>query len=131
MCVSNKYVLLMGDFNARTHSKQYYMDEDHFFCRQFDYDRDLIDHFQNSEILDQYNLPKVRTSQDKIINNEGNMLIDTCKLNNSFILNSRCGSDKNVCAMTFRNQSIIDYSIISHQALELLHMFKILELDSF
>ena len=55
MCVSNKYVLLMGDFNARTHNKQDYMDEDQFFCRQFDYDKDLIDHFQNSSILDQYN----------------------------------------------------------------------------
>ena len=75
-------------------------------------------------------LPKVRTSQDKIINNEGNMLIDTCKLNNLFILNGRCGTDKNVGAMTFRNLSIIDYSIISYQALKFVHMFNILELDS-
>ena len=36
------------------------------------------------------------------------MLIDTCKLNNLFILNGRCGTDNNVGAMTFRNQSIID-----------------------
>ena len=106
------------------------MDEDQFFCRQFDYNNDLIDHFQNSAILDQYNLPKVRTSQDKIINNEGNMLIDTSKLNNLFILNGRYGTDKNVGAMTFRNQSIIDYSIISHQALKFVHMLNILELDS-
>ena len=33
MCDSNKCVLLMGDFNARTHNKQDYMDEDHFFLR--------------------------------------------------------------------------------------------------
>ena len=130
MCVSNKYVLLMGDWNARTNNKQDFLDEDEFFRHQFDYDKDLIDHFQNSSILDQCNLPKIRTSQDKIINNEGNMLIDLCKSNNLFILNGRCGSDKNIGAMTFRNQSIIDYSIIPHQALQFVKMFSILELDS-
>ena len=126
MCVSNKYVLLMGDFNARIHNKQDFLDEDEFFRHQFDYDKDLIDHFQNSTILDQCNLPKIRT----IINNEGNMLIDTCKSNNLFLRNGRCGSDKNIGAMTFRNQSIIDYSIIPHQALQFVKMFSILELDS-
>ena len=65
----------MGDFNVRTHNKQDFMDEDELLCRLFDYGKDMFDHFQNSAILDQYNLPKVRTSQDKIINNEGNMLI--------------------------------------------------------
>ena len=50
MCVSNKYALLMGDFKSRTH----HMDEDKFYCRQFDYDKDLIDYFQISAILDQY-----------------------------------------------------------------------------
>ena len=54
MCVSNKYALLMGDFKSRTHNKQDYMDEDKFYCRQFDYDKNLIDYFQNSAILDQY-----------------------------------------------------------------------------
>ena len=43
--VSNKYVLLMGDFNARPHNKQDFLDEDEFFRHQFDYDKDLIDHF--------------------------------------------------------------------------------------
>ena len=89
----------------------------------------MIDHFQNSTVLNQFALAKIRTSQDKTINNEGNMLIDTCKSNNLFILNGRCGSDKNVGAMTFRNQSIIDYSIVSHQALQFVKMFKISELD--
>ena len=129
MCVSNKYVLLMGDFNARTYNKQDFLDEDEFFRHQFDYDKDMIDHFQNSTVLNQFGLTKIRTSQDKTVNNEGNMLIDTCKSNNLFILNGRCGSDKNVGAMTFRNQSIIDYSIVSHQALQFVKMFKISELD--
>ena len=66
MCVSNKFVFLMGDFNVRIHNKQDFMDEDEFLCRQ------LI----MIKNINQINLPKVRTSQDKIINNEGNMLLD-------------------------------------------------------
>ena len=84
----------MGDFNARTYNKQDFLDEDEFFRHQFNFDEDLIEHFQSSRLLDQYNLPKNRTAQDKITNNEGNMLIDLCKSNNLFILNGRCGSDK-------------------------------------
>ena len=120
----------MGDFNARTQNKQDFLDEDGFFSQLFDYDHDLTDHFQNSSILDKCNMPKIRVSQDKTINNEGNMLIDICKANSLFILNGRCGSDKHIGAMTFRGQSIIDYTIISHQALGFVKMFSILELDS-
>ena len=120
----------MGDFNARTQNKQDFLDEDDFFSQHFDYDNDLTDQFQNSSILDKCNMPKIRVSQDKTINNEGNMLIDICKANSLFILNGRCGSDKNIGAMTFRSQSIIDYAIISHQALDFVKMFSILELDS-
>ena len=46
-----------------------------------------------------------KSVQDKVINNEGNKLIDICKSNNLFILNGRCGTDKNIGAMTFRNLS--------------------------
>ena len=87
--------------------------------------------FQNSAILDHYNSSKVCTSQDKSINYDGNMLIDTCKINNLFIRKSgRCGTDKIFGAMNFCNQSIIGYSIISHQAMRFVHMFNILELES-
>ena len=63
-----------------------FLDEDEFFRHQFDYDKDLIDHFQNSTILDQSNLTKIRTSQDKIMNNEGNMLIDTNQIINLYLM---------------------------------------------
>ena len=70
-----KKVLLMGDFNVRTHNKHNFMDEDEFLCRQFDYDKDLLDHFQNSAILDQYNLPKVCIPKIKLLIMRG-----TCSL---------------------------------------------------
>ena len=129
MCVSNKYVLLMGDFNARTQNKQDFLEEDNFFIKYFDFDKDMISHFSVSSVLDQCKLPKKRTSQDKVINNEGNKLIDICKSNNLFILNGRCGTDKNIGAMTFRNLSVIDYSIVSQHALQFVNMFEILEVD--
>ena len=113
----------MDDLNARTHNKQNFLDEDDVFSQHFDYDNDLIDHFQNSSILDKCNLPNIRMSQNKIINNEGNMLIYICKANGLFILNERCG------AITFHNQFTIDYEIISHQALCFVKIFIILELD--
>ena len=55
-------------------------------------------------------------SQDKIINNEGNMLLDMCKSNSMLILNSRCGDNKFNGSMIFRNKSVIDYSIVSFQS---------------
>lgn len=90
----------------------------------------MINHFNVTSTFEQWNLSKYRASQDKTVNNEGNMLLDICKSNNLLILNGRCGTDKNIGGLTFRNQSIIDYSIISHQALQFVKMFSILELDS-
>lgn len=129
MCVSNKYVLLMGDFNARTHNKQDFLEEDKFLMHHFNFDKEMISHYNVASILEQCNLSKERTSQDKINNNEGNKLIDICKSNNLFILNGRCGTDRNKGAMTFRNLSVIDYSIVSHHALQFVSMFDIIEVD--
>ena len=87
MCISNKYVLLLGDFNARTQNKQYFLEEDRFFMHHFD--KDMVSHFNVASIHDKYKLPKQRTSHDQVINIEGNKFIDICKLNNLFILIGR------------------------------------------
>ena len=73
-----------------------------------------------SSKLEKTNLSKQSVSQDKIINNEGNMLLDMCKSNSMLIRNGRCGDDKFNGSMTFRNQSVIDYSIVSFQSLPFL-----------
>ena len=67
--------------------------------------------------------------QDRIINNEGNMLLDMCR-NSMLILNGRCGDDKFNGPMTFRNQAFIDYSILSFQSLQFIKSFRVLELDA-
>ena len=83
-----------------------------------------------SSKLEKTNLSKHRLSQDKIINNEGNMLLDMCKSNSMLILNGRCGDDRFTGSMTFRNQSVIDYSIVSFQSLQFIKSFRVLELDA-
>ena len=50
--------------------------------------------------------------------------------NSMLILNGRCGDDKFIDSITFRNQSLIDYSIVSFQSLQLIKSFRVLELDA-
>ena len=69
-------------------------------------------------------------SEDKIINNEGNILLDMCKSNSMLILNGRGGDDKFNGSMPFRNQSVIDYSTVSFQSLQFIKSFRVLELDT-
>lgn len=77
----------------------------------------------------QFNFDKSRVSKDKSTNNEGHLLIEICKSNNLFILNGRCGKDKGVGVFTFKHLSVIDYSIVSAQALNYVENFAITELD--
>ena len=90
----------------------------------------MTEFFNVSSLLNNCKLSELRTSQDQMVNNEGNLLLDICKSNNLLILNGRCGSDKNIGGMTFRNQSVIDYSIVSYQALHFVKMFTLSDLDA-
>lgn len=72
-----------------------------------------FDDFQNQNYFDKHILqegvsyPRVRSSKDSHVF----MLLDTCKNNNLFILNGRCGTDRNIEIFTFRDRSVIDYVI--------------------
>ena len=59
----------------------------------------------------------------------GYWLIDTCKNNNLFIVNGRFGKDKGIGTTTFRDKSLIDYTLCSAGRFEILHDFEIVELD--
>ena len=98
----------MGDLNARTCNKADFVDADEFLTHYFSFDDSMGDSLNISSKTEKTNLSKYRVSQDKITNNEGNMLLDMCNSNSMLILNGRCGKDKNNGAMIFRNQSIID-----------------------
>ena len=81
MSILHKYIFLVGNFNSRTQTQQEFIDSDDFFSEHFGYD-DTLDQFYNiSSLLTQYNLESTRSSEDKILNNEGKLLIDIYKSN--------------------------------------------------
>ena len=129
MSVLHKYLFLFGDFNAKTERKEEFLDVDNFFERFFEFDDTLTQFYNVSDMLTQYKMDKTRTSKDRNINNEGRVLLEICRSNNLFILNGRCGRDKGNGEYTFKQCSVIDYSIVSAQALNFVSNFEICELD--
>ena len=91
-----------GRFYSRSCNKPDFIDADEYFSDFFEFDENLTNYFNASSSLDSIKFSKCRVSQDAVINNAGNLLLDMCKTYNLFILNGRCGADINVGAMTFR-----------------------------
>ena len=58
-----------------------------------------------------------------------NWLLETCENNNLFIVNGRIGIDKHIGAPTFRDKSVIDYTISTAVCFTLLSDFEVIELD--
>ena len=111
MCIQYKYVLLTGDFNARTWIKDDFTTADDFLADHFDFDDTIRNFFNASSVLLENNMNLRRLSHDTVCNYEGNALLEICKSNNLCILNGRCGKDKNIGSFTFKHTSVIDYSI--------------------
>lgn len=130
ICVLHKFVCLLGDFNARVCKKDDFINADDFFADYFEFDDDVRAFYNVSAILPKLNMNIHRNAQDSICNNEGNILLEICKSNNLFILNGRCGKDKETGAFTFKNTSTIDYCIFSSESLRFVNNFEIRGLDS-
>ena len=130
VCSNNKYVLITGDINARTAKLSDYIRADDFLSDVFDFDNETRSFFDKVNILEQYNIPTERESRDNKTNNTGNWLIETCKNNNLFIVNGRVGKDKYLGAPTFRDKSLIDYTICTAECFAWLSDFEIIELDA-
>ena len=81
-CSSHKYVLLSGDFNARTAELRDFTECDNFLADLFDFDNDTINFFSVAYNLPDYNILQDRKSTDNQKNNNGNKLIDLCKNHN-------------------------------------------------
>ena len=110
--------------------KTTFFSEDEFLTEHFEFDNNLRQLYNTSQILRDLNFSEIRTSKDKTSNNEGNSLLQICKTKDLLILNGRCGKDANIGALTFKNTSVIDYSIASAQALKFVENFEIFEMDS-
>lgn len=129
MCSNYKYVFITGDFNARTSHLNDFTQLDHFVSEMFEFDEDTVNFFDKTNYLERLNIPLQRASKDTKINNAGYWLIDICKNNNLFIINGRFGQDKGIGSATFRDKSVIDYTICTAESFGFLHEFEVIELD--
>ena len=87
--------------------------------------QETLEFFNKSEELYKLDINKFRVSSDRNTNNNGYKLIDICINNNIFILNGRFGKDKHVGKCTFREQSLIDYTICSISVIKQLKNFEV------
>ena len=130
MCSKSSYICLAGDMNARTAQLCDFITADRTISDIMQFDQETLEFFNISEMLDKLNINKQRASQDNLSNTNGNKLIDMCINNNLFILNGRCGKDKNIGRCTFRGKSLIDYTICSTNCLKLLVDFEVEDTDA-
>ena len=130
VCSKYHYVFISGDMNAQTANMTEFTSPDDFLGRHFGFDDNLIQFYDQKAVLEKMGIQVQRKSMDKKKNNNGYKLIEICKNNNMIILNGRYGKDKNIGRMTFRDISVLDYSIVSLHGLHLLSDFEITELDN-
>lgn len=121
----SKYVVLMGDFNARTSNISEIMYADTFLCNQMGIDPNLLNEMDNSEYLNESRHCS-RTNQDNKTNSYGIKLIEMCKVNNFLIANGRVGSDKDKGMVTSKSVSTIDYIMFTSNCFKIMLDFKVL-----
>lgn len=103
---------------------------DDYLARYFDYDEMLLDFYNKHFHLPTFDMLIHRVSKDTLINNDGNFLLDLCKSCNLFILNGRCGRDKGIGSLTFKDLSTIDYSLSSFDGLKYIANFSVYPVDT-
>ena len=130
LCSNHKYVFITGDIIARTTRLRDFTMLDPFVVDMFDIDDDIASFFDKTTILEDLGIPFHRVSHDNKTNNSGYWLTNLCKNNNIFIVNGRSGKDEGVNAATFRDKSVIDYTLCTVDSLKILNDFEIIELDS-
>lgn len=90
----------------------------------------LLDFYNKHFHLPTFDMLIHRVSKDTLINNDENFLLDLCKSCNLFILNGRCGRDKGIGSLTFKDLSTIDYSLSSFDGLKYIANFSVYPVDT-
>ena len=119
----------MGDFNAQTAVMKDYTCNDESLDKYLELDKDTIEFFDQESFFINNNIIINRTSKDIKKNSIGYRITDVCKNNNMSILNGRYGQDEGVGSFTFRDQTVIDYTITSRRGFTLLSDFEIQDID--
>ena len=129
-CSTHKYLIITGDVNARTAEMKDYTENDDFLSELFDFDPETVEFFSHINKHEKYDVLRDRQSRDRHTNNSGYKLIDMCKNHNLFILNGRFGKDKAKGNFTFRQSSVIDYTLVTTECLQIFRDFEVNETDS-
>ena len=127
MANNHKYIMLAGDFNARTSSLSDFIPADNFINEMYGIDEEEQAHLNKYTILEKFSSKLERNSKDKKTKSHGMFLIDLCRNNNLFILNGRMDNDSG--NLTFRDKSVLDYVIATADCFEFIHSFTIVETD--
>ena len=128
-CTQFENVIITGDANGHTSNLPDFSEFDNFLSEHFELDTVTTSSFDSCHKLSELNIPLYRKSQCNKVNRLGTKLLDICKHNNLFILNGRMGKDKDIGKFTFRDISVIDYSLASPNMLGSIEAFDIIELD--
>ena len=119
--VSNKNIILTGDFNAKTKNEPDYLI------------LSIHDAFENLEGIFDENVIKTDRKNEDLhdVDLFGRKLLNLCKISNLQIVNGRLGRDAGIGKCTTTNDSLIDYTIISPEIFDEISDFQILEFNNF
>ncbi|CAG2250620.1 unnamed protein product [Mytilus edulis] len=126
----DSYVSLIGDFNAKTGTRDDFIvpDESLIGIFELESDDEILSYMLDYEQLKLQNIPLSRMSECHCnINNYGHKLLDMCKKTNVYIANSRLGSDIGIGRTTCKDISVIDYLLLSSKLFSLVDEFEILD----
>ena len=111
-----KYVILLGDVNARTADIEDICNIDDEVLNSVQIDADVVFNVTFNRELINKDISYKRVSKDKTSTRLGRVLINFCKINDLLIVNGREFDDKNIGNFTYRNASVVDYTIVSTQS---------------
>jgi hypothetical protein len=121
-------VCLLGDLNARSGTKDNFVNLDDYVCNTVQLDDVLKQEFDLVN-LDKLGINCKRVSLDKFVNNYGNRLLMLCQNLNLLIANGRLGKDKSVGAFACKESSLVDYCILTSEFFSYVVNFEILPFD--
>ena len=112
-------IMVAGDFNARCGHLDDYIDND-AFLNDLDWYNDIGDSFCVA-----------RKSEDSIVNNFGNQLIDLCTDTMTHILNGRKQGDEQgqFTCVTANGKSVVDYILVSTTLYDCINEFVVDVID--
>ena len=122
---TEKHILLLGDFNARTQSLPDYVICNTEVNNPIGFSNELLDYMNEPNTLLNTGIPLERTNQDNCKpNSHGYKRIELCKNNNLYIVNGRVCDDKRIGKITGKGTSVVDYDIASLYILQNIIKFK-------